>query len=372
MCAASLHAAPLSGRLAYVQNGAAYVMTLPNGRPQLLPNSRGARLVSLAPSGGTVLYVVPQKGGERAFTTRPPYKSARALPASLAKFEFSNVQWSADASKVLLASWEKNYLWQPASNSLRPLPGGDGVISRDAKMLAYATEKELRLRDLATGNERVLFSISKPQPLFDALKRAKYPKNLKELNDMVSPDMWKDTSNWNLGSQTFSADGKTLWFACNAGTSSGAAGNTTYCWFACDLSTGRLAALSKLGARFSRLPYTTELSPDGKKLLYVTSVHSSAIDNPCAVSVMDLLTQTSRDLLDWTENKQADSNLVYGTSWSPDSHAVAMSALFYELNTVMKTENWEPRNSAYTLYIRDLKGHTVKTMRGAVLPSWGR
>ncbi len=376
LCAATSHAAALNGRLAYVQNGAAYVVALPGGTPKMLPNSRGARLVSMAPRGGAVLYFVPQKGNEeRGFIARPPYASTRALPAPLGtfdKFEPGNVQWSGDGQSALLASWDKSYLWRLSSGKIERVPGGEASLSRDGKQLAIAGEKELRLRDLSTGKERVLFSIARPQPLFDAMKRAKYPKNVKELADEISPDLWKDASLWNLGSLVFSADGATLWFACNAGTGAGAAGNTTWCWFACEAQTGRLAVLSRLGALFSRLPADAQLSPDGKKLLFVTSAHSSAIENPCAVSVLDLLTQKATEVLRPDERKGADTNLVYGTCWSPGSDMVAASALFYNTQTVMKNENWEPRNADYTLYIRDLQGRTLKSIRGAVAPSWGK
>lgn len=369
-CAVTGHPAPLSGRLAYVQNGAAFVLMLPNGKPKMLPNSRGARIVSIAPKGGTVLFFVTQKQ-TRAFITRPPYAAAKLLPAPLDKFEPGNVQWTQDGASVLLASWDKSYLWHMATGKVLALPAGDATLSRDGSQVAFATEKEIKLRRMSDGSERVLFFIARPQPLFTALKSARYPKNLRELQDAISPDLWKDATMWNFGSLVFSADGKTLWFACNAGTGAGAAGNTTWCWFACDLQSGHLASLSKLGAQFSRLPGDIALSPDGKKLLYSESVHSSAIENPVAVSVLDLLTQRATIIAQMTIEKKYDANLIYGACWSPDSRAVAASAFYYDTQKIMKNPEWQPRDADFTLYLRDLNGRTLRRIPGAVAPSWG-
>ena len=369
-CAAASHAAPLQGHLAYIQNGAAYVVTLPDGKAARLPESKDTFLVSMAPTGGSLLYFNRLKTGCRVFLSRPPYKTARRLDKPFGRFGPDSVQWTRDGAAVLLVSWEESYLCRPATGAFQSLPGGEATLSRDGRQIAFAAEGEIKLRQIGEKN-RVLFSIRRSQPLFDALKSAKYPKNVRELQDEISPDLWKEANQWNFGSLAFSADGKTLWFVCNAGTGAGAAGNTTYCWFACDLKTGRLAVLSRLGAQFSRLPTNVSLSPDGKKLLYVTSVHSSAIENPCAVSVLDLLTQNETVVAKMTVEKKYNANLVYGACWSPDSRAVAASAFYYNTEKVVKWENWQPRDSDFTLYIRDLSNRTLKKISGAVSPSWG-
>lgn len=372
LCAATSHAAPLTGRLAYIQNGAAYVVSLPNGKPAKLPQSGNTFLVSIAPTGGSVLYFNQLKADCRAYLSRPPYKTARRLDKPFDRFKPDFAQWTQSGAAVLLASWEESYLFRPTSGTSLRFPDSQAALSRDGKQVAFATEKAIKLRRIGDKSERVLFSVARPQPLFAALKRAKYPKNLHDLQSAISPDSWKDATMWNFGSLAFSADGKTLRFACNAGIGAGAAGNTTYCWFACDLKSGRLAALSKLGALYSRLPANVQLSPDGAKLLYVTSVHSSAIDNPSAVSVLDLRTQKEIALSKLTTAKKYDTNLVYGACWSPDNRAVAASALYYSTENVLKQENWQPRDADYTLYLRDLNNRTLRAIPGAVAPSWGR
>ena len=373
--------AALTGRLAYIQKGAAYVLTLPNGKAQRLPSSQSARLVSIAPRAGTILYFSSQKGDgsdERGWISKPPYKVARALkiPKGFAPY---NVHWTGDGAKALLGEWDRSFLWHAASGALKPLPKGELTLSRDGRLLAISQMKKLRVRDLTTGKERVVFDITRPQSVFDALKRAKYPQNLKDLNDTITPDLWQNASMWNFGSCAFAHDNSRLFWTCNAGSGAGAAGNTTFSWFSTDLKTNRTAALSRLGAQFSRLPYGVQLSPDGKKLLYGESVHSSAIENPVSVSILDLLTQKETYLEQLTDNKKADINLVSGFCWSPDGHAVAASAFYYDSETAWrkqtelskKNQSWQPRDSDYTLFIRDLRNRTLKKIPGAVSPSWG-
>lgn len=374
-CSIAAHAAPLSGRLAYVQNGSAYVMTLPNGKPLLLPQSRNARIVSIAPVGGTILYFVPKSAdaseGERVMMTRPPYKVAQSLKLP-EKFDPWRVQWTGDGKRALLVEWDKSFLWTPAYSTFKRLPGGDVDLSRDGKWLAYAGKTELRVREVANGKERLLFSTTKPQPLLEAFKRARHPKNLKDLTDTVSPDLWKDSEEWRVGSCVFAEDNSRLFWACNAGVGAGAAGNTTWCWFATDLKTGRIAVLSKVGAQYSRLPSEAQLAPGGQKLVYAASIHASAIENPVSVSILDLLTQKETYLEGLSDFKKYDTNLISGLCWSSDGRAVAASAYYYKLDDVAKIGNWQPRNNSFTLYIRDLSNRTLKKIPGAVSPSWGR
>lgn len=374
--------AALNGRLAYIQTGAAYVVALPKGKPQKLPFSQRARLVSIAPRGGTILYFSSQKGDgsdERAWISKPPYKVARTLklPKGFAPYK---VQWMGDGTKALLVEWNRSYLWHAPSGSLKPMPQGELSLSRDGKLLAISQSKELRVRDLKTGREHIIFNVARPQIVFEALKRAKYPQKIKDLNDTIAPELWKDASLWNFGSCAFAADNSRLFWTCNAGTGAGAAGNTTFCWFSTDLKTNRTDVLSKLGAQFSRLPYDVQLSPDGKKLLYGESVHSSAIENPVSVSLLDLLTQKETYLEQLTDNKKADMNLVNGFCWSPDGRAVVASAFYYDSATAWKKQeelskkeqSWQPRDADYTLFIRDLKNRTLKKIPSAVSPSWGQ
>ena len=166
-CAATSHAAPLSGRLAYVQNGAAYVVTLPDGKAARLPESGTTFLVSMAPTGGTVLYFNRLKAGCRVFLSRPPYKTARRLDKPFDSFRPNSVQWTRDGAAVLLASWEESYLFRPATGVFLRVPAGEAMLSRDGRQIAFAAEKEIKLRQ-SGGKERVLFSIHRPQPLLDA------------------------------------------------------------------------------------------------------------------------------------------------------------------------------------------------------------
>lgn len=396
ICSLPAHAA-LSGHLVYRQNGAAFVLRLPNGKPQMLPNSHRARLVTIAPRGGNILYYASKKGDgsdEIARLSKPPYKTATVLKLPTG-FSPDKAQWTGDGNKILLSNWQKSYLYHVPSGALKPIFGDEPTLSRDGKLLAFNAEnelhkrkgqvlesifeKELRVRDLTSGKERVIFNVAHPQTVFEALKRGSNQKNLKELKNSIAPNLWKDASMWNFGSCAFAADNSRLFWTCNAGIGAGAAGNTTFCWFSTDLKTGRTSVLSKAGAQFARLPYDVQISPDGKKLLYAESVHSSAIENPVSVSILDLLTQRISSLERLTDNKKADLNLVNGMCWSPDGKAVAASAFYYDAATAWKEQeklsakeqNWEPREGDFTLYIRDLNNRTLKKIKGAVAPQWG-
>jgi hypothetical protein len=207
--------------------------------------------------------------------------------------------------------------------------------------------------------------------MFDALKRAANQKGVRDFVSIINPGLWRNQMHWSVGVPVFSADGKTVFFAANAGTGQGAAGNATWCLFACEVATGKLSVLSKLGAFFSRLPYDAELSRDGRYLVIANSVHSSAVENPVTVYHIDLQTQRSRTLLGINTKSHFDSNLTYGLALSPDGKHVAVSAFFFNTREITKRGIYEPTNEMFTLRLIQISnGRTVRTISGATQPHW--
>ena len=229
----------------------------------------------------------------------------------------------------------------------------------------------------ATGKTRTLFSPHRPDALFAALKSAKRPDRVRAL--LPAPGdaaLRAGPNNWQTGTPTLAPDGKTVFFAANAGLGMGASGNTSFAFFAADVATGKLAVLSKLGALFGRVPWSAnecQVSPDGQRLLFVTSAHNMAVDNPRQVFVVDLLTQEKRELLAPAPHRANDTNLTEGACWSPDGRFVAVSALFYDVAAVLKKPHWEPRPGDYTLFVFDAgTGRVVRRVPGATRPTWSR
>lgn len=378
-------AAPLSGRLAFLARGVAQVQTL-GGTTRTLPQSRGAQVVSLGPNGTAIYYVEPRGGLDKApvaqrylrgFLSRAPYRTARALPR-LPREEGAaapQISWTGDGKIALLAGYESSTLLTISSLATRTIKAYSAGISRDGSVLSYATETEVRVRFLKTGREKTLFSIRRPQPLFEALKRAKSPKNVAEIAKIITPEYYKESRNWAFGAPTPDTNGRTIFFACNAGTTSGASGNTQFVLFAADTLTGKISVLSKLGTFFGRVPSEMLVSPDNRRLLLSVSAHSSAVQNPSSLMSIDLHTQQARTLLEPTQGK-LDSNFIGGMAWSPDSRTVAVSALFYDSEKAMQqlaSDNEVlSRDEQYTLLLRDAAtGRILKTLHGTS-PSWSR
>jgi Tol biopolymer transport system component len=366
------------GRLAYLQDGYAVISDAATGQTKRLPGSKGTSAFAISPRGQSA-YFVKQPGFENdgpipqtGFLSLPPYKTARKLPAALQDETFGQLTWSPTGNTLWLRGFEIYGAYTPATNNFRKLSQLPESVSRNGKIIAYLGDDEIRVRDVNSGRERVIFSRKKPQVLFSALRNGKNPKKITDIIEGLDPAMWKEAINWAISAPALSPDGSRLYFCSNAGSGQGAAGNSSWAIFAADLKSGKIAVLSKVGAQFGRMPETFEVSPDGKRLLALVSVHSSAIDNPSCALVVDLPTQNSRELLGKVAPKSADSNLTWGACWSPDSRYVALAAYFYKTSDVLKQANWNgPKDNQWTLYVQDAAtGKVVRRIAGARSPSW--
>lgn len=369
----------LIGRLAYLQGGAAYVAPAAGGGPatRLLPG-RNAWRVTLSPANGTALVFTAPAGAPASggFASRPPYREARLLPFPLHPGSAPEVVWSGNGERAFCTAETWCGVYRLADNAFQRLrfPTVHSA-THDGRVVAWATDDAVVVGWTDTGKTKTLFSTGRPAAVLAALRAARRPDRLQGLAD-PEPTLWRDPNNWQIGAPALTPDGKKVLFAANAGQGMGASANTTFCFFAADVATGRLAVLSKLGAFFGRVPAEAgecAVSPEGGRLLFLSSAHSSAVENPRSAYVVDLLTQNSRELLHTDPAHRKHTNLTDGACWSPDGRQVAVSVLYYDVSDVLKTPNWEPRERDYALLIKDAAtGRTLRRIPGARRPSWSR
>lgn len=380
---------PLS-YLAFLKNGKAWVAEVSLDAkdnhplaPQALPKSEGATLVSLCPTDGMALYFVPRSAkresreGCRGYVSLPPYREVKTLLPPLDNAWVGTIVWTRDGQRAYLSGERCTGVFTPVDGRFSPLPFAVESTSHDGSVVAWRTEKEVRVHWPSTGKGQVLFSVGHPQPLFDALRHALFPKNLKELTGTLDLSLWRDSRNWGIGPPALSPEGRRLYFAVNAGSGLGAAGNTTYCFLTADLKRGSLAPWSKLGVMFARLPHVCEVSPDGRRLLLLTSFHVSAAENPCQADIVDLYTQKSREML-WADGRLKKNpnltSLTDGACWSPNGRYVAVSVLYYDAQAAFKElgkGDWQPRDEDFTLTVFNaITGAVLLRFPGGHAPSW--
>ncbi|HEX8834142.1 MAG TPA: hypothetical protein VF719_08070 [Abditibacteriaceae bacterium] len=367
------------GTLAYIKNGSVWIHDLSQKNPKLVAHSQGARKVSLSPDAQRVLYLKPiatvdpdEVDGNTAldgYFSQAPFSAVKVLSPPLKNTYFERVLWTHDSSAVYISGYGLSGVYTPRTGAWQNRDNSADAISRDGSVVAYATEREVRVRWPGRNTERVLFSIKKPAPLFQALNSAASPAGVRDLREAVDESLWREVWNWDLGGLAITPDGSRIFFASNAGTGSGAAGNTTWCYFAADVATGKLYALSKLGTFMSRIPHRVVISRDGKKLLCEMSTHVGGAQNPSTICLIDLPTQKTRML---QMNTRMDTNIVSGVALSPDGKYSAISAYYYNAQDVLRRPTFEPRQSDYTLYLVDnTSGKVVRHIAGASWPSWG-
>jgi len=381
VCAPAL-AAP-TGKLGFIGAKGAQILNLGSGQVKSLPSGTKATMLALSPRGRAV-YFVPIAGADgedgsgspsNGFLSVPPYTRAKAVAALRGQTPYS-LRWNERGTTLYLSGLHSFGAFSPALRKLSLLAKLPENFAQSGSKVAYATANQIILRDAPTAKERVLFDVRRPAPMFAALKRARNPKNVTDLLTEASDLDVKDTHNWQLSDPALSPDGSRLYFASNAGTGYGAAGNGQFALFAVNLKTNTLSVLSKLGTNFGRPPHIFRVSPDGKRLLVATSVHSSAADNSCFAYVVDLLTQNSREVftgvLPGSKNK---ANFLDSAVWSPDGKYVALSGYFYDAEKAMtsKDEGSDPEPAQYTTGIVDAAtGRLIRTIQGATSLGWAR
>ncbi|BCM90790.1 hypothetical protein IAD21_02652 [Abditibacteriota bacterium] len=380
--AAPALAAP-NGKLGFIGAKGTQILNLQSGVVRALPQGTKATLLTLSPKG-TAVYFVPVLGAKakdeqsdvptNAMESLRPYSRVRPMPSLGTQIPYW-YYWNSQGTSLYLSTDKAWGVFTPQTGRYTTLKiRQQSFDARDRKM-AYSTENQIIVRDVASGRNHVLFDIRKSKPMFAALRTAKYPQKVKELVSPQNDPMVKDPHNWLMSDPALNPDGSRLYFACNAGTDSGAAGNTSFALFAVNLKTNKISVLSQLGILFGRMPHIFRVSSDGKRLLLASSVHDSAADNSSFVEVVDLLTQNSREVfMGVLPGSKDKANFLNSAVWSPDSKYIAVSGYFYDAQKMMQnySGNWpEVKPSQYTTGIVDARtGRLIKTIKGATSLSW--
>lgn len=372
----------LAGHIAFVRNDNAFVVAARGGIIKPLPLAHPVSNVSLSPRDGSALYAVEavkvnkRLTLDRALMSFVPYQSARALHAIDGE-RIGSLQWSLNGQTMLVGALAAPYLWSPKPSAPKVrLPfypdsiSGDGSVSAIGAT-AFGGPNQIKVFDARNKRSKIVFSSQKPQALFNLIRRAKLGPLL-DCDNFAGRPLSTPSEYWGFGPAAVAPDGKSVYFATNAGAVlSGAGGNTTFCLVKADVTSGKLSLPTHFVWEGARLPYSTRVSPDGRRILLVVASHSSAVDNSSQAYSLDLKTRKMTRLLTGNlapSNTQA--NLMGGDCWSPDSRFVALSIFNYDPRKI--TEQDADKDANYTLFIKEVAtGRTIRSIKGAISPSWG-
>jgi len=372
------------GKLSFIGTKGAQILNLGSGKITFLPKGARAQELTLSPTGTAVYSALIQRAKLQKNTANvflyclqssPPYSSAKFI-MSIGRHEGIYFGfWNPQGTKLYFSMNTCNGVLVASQGKYTITDRYPATFDAAGNKLAQTNDndEQIIVRDTQSGRSRVLFDVRHPAPMFAALKRARNPKNLADLLSATTDPLTKDAHNWQLSDPALAPDGSRLYFASNAGTGFGAQGNGEFALFAVDLKTNTLSVLSKVGANFGRPPHIFRVSPDGKRLLVATSVHSSAADNSCSAYVVDLQTQNSREVFNGVlRGSKNKANFLDSTVWSPDGKYVALSGYFYDAQTTV-IEGDEAKPEQYTTGIVDATtGRLVRTIQGATSLGWAR
>ncbi len=374
LCAS--HAAALEGMVGYLQGGTATLEVLQTGKKIVLPQSQGALLLALSPKNGAAVYFVGPKGTQlfgdtvpklKGYISLPPYLEAKPLPKPLDSTEAYSLEGAADGSYFQIGETR----FDPRLNqSFKASESDVRASSRDGQVSAWVDkDNAIHLAGGKTKTARVIFDPKQPKFWIQLSKKVLESE----------PTMANDPQNWWISSLAMSPDGEALYFALNGGNSGGAAGNTQYAYYTWNTKTDTATLLERLsgskgeGNLNGRLP-NLWVSPDGKKMLSLGSVHSSAAENPAFVDVLDLVAGKST-FLDWekfAKTFKQGTNQVHKPCWI-NANLVALAGTtydiskFYEGNGEMNLPK-DPQD--FTLYFFDASSGKVLGKRvGASSPA---
>ena len=358
-----------------------------NGKATLVKGTKGTQYAVLSPKDGTLVYFVgsavtysedaPSK--MNGFIRKAPYTRAVALPTPMNSLEMYgyNLEWARDGSYVQAAE----YRFDPRLNKVwKTSEFGPRAASKTGAVSAWI--EDYKTLKVAGGKSKAARAAFSPKNLQAAL-------NVTQKVLEVENEFYRNASNWWTGDPAVSPDGEAIYFSSNGGGGGGAAGNTSYALFKIDSATDRIVALERLKSKEEegdvggRLP-ELQVSPDGKKLLMWSSYHSSAVENPSVLRVVDLPSSDTVGLI-WEpkipENKAVDKEF-YFTNWVTaacwlDNNTVALTGTLVDISSFYSDDSTVdikgPKYpNEFSLYLLDaVTGKIKRTVKGVGFVSCG-
>lgn len=388
VCASSFGFAAPSGKLAFIRDGGVFVGDV-NGYPKLVSKSARAKFASLAPDGRSLVFfnqtdskVAPLQG----FIARAPFDSSAPLSLPVSEFPLEHLSYSPDSSSLFVTGSSTG--WKLEIPEFKALLGAPNPKSQALKFASLSSAKDgsliafvagLDVRIMNKNKEKMIFTPSKPQALLEQVKTA--ASSNAAFQELLNPESAAISSNWLSGAVGLRPDGNVLYFASNLGTGISVTGNSSFVFFAVQLSTQRVRLLSKLGVFHGSMPSRVNFSPDGSKFAFFSpftlnpnewlqslTICELNLEKPIEMLVKDPppkppLTPTNPQ----TEpavpisSPTGEQLLENGMAWSPDSKFLAFS--------VAKYAKLSP---AYKVFIKDVTyNKTLLKIQNAAQPSWG-
>jgi hypothetical protein len=388
----SLAFAAPTGKLAFVRDGGVFVGDV-NGYPKLVSKSARAKFASLAPDGRSLVFfnqtdskVAPLQG----FIARAPFDSSAPLSLPVSEFPLEHLSFSPDSSSLFVTGLGTGWKLEipefkallgapnPKSQALKFAPLSS---AKDGSLIAFVAGSDVRIMN--KNKEKMIFTPAKPEILLEQVKTA--ASSNAAFQELLNPETAATSSNWFSGAVGLRPDGNILYFASNLGTGISKDGNSSFVFFAVQLSTLRIRLLSKLGVFHGEMPKRLNFSPDGSKFAFYSKftvnpnewlqsliVSDLNLEKPVEMLVNDRLppptvvptnaleTQTA-PVPEIISSPTGQQLLERGLAWSPDSKFLAFAVA-----------KFAPANPAYKIFIKDVTTNkTLLKIPNAFQPSWG-
>jgi hypothetical protein len=385
-------AAP-TGKLAFIRDGGVFVGDV-NGYPKLVSKSARAKFASLAPDGRSLVFfnqtdskVAPLQG----FIARAPFDSSAPLSLPVSEFPLENLSFSPDSSSLFVTGSSTGWRLEipefkallgapnPKSQALKFAPLSS---AKDGALIAFVAGSDVRIMN--KNKEKMIFTPNKPQLLLEQVKTA--ASSNAAFQELLNPQSAAISSNWLSGALGLRPDGNVLYFASNLGTGVSSIGNSSFVFFAVQLSTQRIRLLSKLGVFHGSMPSRLNFAPDGSKFAFFSQFNLNPnewlqslmvaelnLEKPIELLVKDQLPQPTVSPTTTVDTQPVpqpeipissptgEQLLERGLAWSPDSKFLAFSVA-----------KFAPANPAFKIFIKDVTvNKTLLKIPNAILPSWG-
>ncbi|MBB5364163.1 hypothetical protein [Deinococcus humi] len=374
-----------AGSLAYLKGGTAWVESRASQGPRQVPNSRGAVLLTLSPTDGTLAFMTGPAGADissekvpplRPWLSKPPYTKSVLLSSVVPGPTFTTVparwlRWEGDGHALIAGSDGGNAGWNlakrktflPNQSALYQSTSRDGAVTATLGSVQSPDDVGVLLYGPGARPGTEVFTRRLPQNLMQALKAAPQP-SIRKFVGALDPRAQADDVSWTVTSPQVTRDGRRVYFASNAGYGVGSAGTTTSAIFEVGVGEVKLRVLGWLGT-FAGSVLDVLPSPDGGKLLILLQRHDSNVQVNTFAYIADLGQKTVREVIAGSAPK-GTLTMLNSSCWLADSRHVALSVAYPRPDDLNQENGFEPPASAYSLLVKEAgTGKTLRRVPGA-------